>query len=880
MSNGTAEVDGRYGPYRVIRSLVRAPGAWLVEGRNDSEKRCILQLARCKPASDPKAKRDRQDYVNMIDAATKHLGNDPDIELLGHGAADEPDGSLMLYWALPWVEGADGLGRAYVNSPARLAEVALGLIKHMETRHERGRLAPTLTEQTLVLRPGRGPTQVGLPLHLPPGWLTSDVPAPRLAPEERDRSEPRLTGDLWRVGRTLRALGAQMTDWPESLKTFVDKMDAESIGDRFDDARAAVTELDGLKSTLESSRDDPADDLLPPPLPQAEGRGDTQISAGPPPLPTPPSDDLTRRLAQGAPIGKDAATVRLELGSKERRDLFGTDGAAPTEPAGDGGEDAGFGETLIDQPAPHIPQARATRNNGGDVPDPEATIQDISLKNLSREDDDPNSRNKEPPTRSTVWDKADAAAPPATKPVGPKGTVVGVRLINEPTGLRGGSKDLNMPSLLPPPGMPGSPEASGQDPSLLPPPQPHNAMHGAQMLPGPMVQGHMPNPGMPNPAMQNPGLQNPAMQTPGMQNPAMQNPAMQNPGMQNPMMPSPGMQNPAMANPAMGSPGLPGAHNPAMPGMQNRASYGHPTVPAITPMPGVAAEAGRYGRTPTTNLPPGADAYGPPTSADVNAPTPGSSSISILIAVVFFVAGVAAAVAGQTLLPNQAATDPKKQPLKVQSIHPAGEVLLQASPANAVVVSERDGQILGQTPMRFLVPSDVEYAVLVTADGHEPTRLILPTRGRLRTDLVPLDERPPCRIRLTTPEQEKLVGVGADVEIGDLYGINGAAVLRSPSGAGAWLVRCPALGGRASLTLPVRPAPALFKMSVMSPAGAEIAIDGQEKGKVPFKEDLKARFVRVKATTLRSGEAERWIPLFTTTRLKMPKPRAKNTNGP
>ncbi|MEO1337958.1 MAG: hypothetical protein AAFV29_20105, partial [Myxococcota bacterium] len=319
MSNGqrTGDVDGPYGPYRVQKPMVRAPGAWLVEGRTESDERCILQLARCKPASDPEAKRDRDEYVQMIEAATKHLSADADIKLLGHGTTEEPDGSLMLYWALPWVEGADQLGRAKVDSIEALIAAATVLLERMEQRHNRGRLAPILTEQVLVPLTERGFPQVGLPIHLPPGWLTADVPSPRLAPEERDRAEPRLSGDVWRVGRTLRALSAHLTNWPQELKAVIDKLDAESLSERFGNARMALIEVEALQSTNASS----VASIEEPPLPETSkppDRGETQIAGGPPGLPG------LRRL-NASPSGKDGATVRVELSDEERQTLFGED---------------------------------------------------------------------------------------------------------------------------------------------------------------------------------------------------------------------------------------------------------------------------------------------------------------------------------------------------------------------------------------------------------------------------------------------------------------------------------------------------------------------------------------------------------------------------
>ena len=439
----------------------------------------------------------------------------------------------------------------------------------------------------------------------------------------------------------------------------------------------------------------------------------------------------------------------------------------------------------------------------------------------------PSPRNqKSPPLAERSGDQADEAAPPLpTKPTGPKGTVVGVRLINEPTGLRG-SKDPNLPTLLPPPEIvsPGPDMPRAADPGAVPPGTPPlgTASHPAQMG----------SPAFPGPAVAQPALPGPA------------------PG------PYPG---PMSGTGPIGYAPQPHMHPPE-PGLAGMSPLASTPSSGVTPV------------MPSTGVHPVPDIA---TDTPAPAPAPKSSFVGVLVAVVFFLAGIAAAVAGQTFIaaPEPPPTTQTPGPTRLQTIHPAGEVLLQATPPEAVVVSEHDGQVLGSTPMRFLVPPDVDYAVLVTAAGHEPIRLELPKRGRMRTDLVPLDGRPPCRMLIKAPKREKLIGVSVEVAADDLYSIAGAAVLRSPSGRGAWLVRCPSLGGDSKVTLPERRPPTRHQLSVLSPAGATVSIDDAAKGPVPYRETLPARFTRVKAETPQFGAAERWVPLFAPTQLKMPKGR-------
>ena len=867
-SGQTSEAGGRYGAYEVKRNLVRAPGAWLVEAEDDQGVRCILQLARCKPATDPEAKRDRKEYVEMIDAATQHLAKDRGIELLAHGSAEEKDGSLMLFWALPWPDGADTLGHAQVDHPKQLTDMAVALLAQTAERHERGRLTPTLTEQVLILRPEQRPLQVGLPIHLPPGWLTSDLPSPRLAPEERDRAEPRLSGDIWRVGRTLRALGAHLTDTPTTLKECLDRMDAESLDERYPDAQGALTALETLRTEL-SAEDDALDGPpLPsssaveksddgvidePPLPRREDRasredrGDTQIS-----IPRPMHGEVSglEGLKNAPPIGKDGATVRVSLSEADRESLFGPESEQQTQLPTSRSRDLDQ-DTVINRPIPKAPSAAQSDD---------ATLQDVSLSALVKEGGsgsmnraDPAKLPKAPPTRRTVWDKADAAVPPPTKPVGPKGTVVGVRLINDPSGLRG-QNDPKLPSLLPPPEIvkPGSEPSVDRrtaEPSVRPAPTTPGPSGTVPMAPV-SVPGGAGAPMLPGPAI--------TPMAPGQVG-------------HGPMV-TPAGQVGLHGHPGYAAPVPPLSGPPAGPGDGSMIPGVSPMGPGI-PMPGADPYAPAQRRAPGTGEIPRQK----PRTKDVPVThVQSGSGISVMLGLIIFVAGVTCAIAAQALLfPPEESKPQAAAAVTAQTIHPAGEVLLQASPADAVVVSEADGQILGKTPMRFLVPKDSSYPILITAKDHEPTRLILPERGRLRTDLVPLEDRPPCRIQLKTPQAERLSAVAANVKVSETYRIKGAAVLRSSSGRGAWLVRCPSLGGTTVVGLKARLRPSTHRLAILSPPGASIAIDGQAEGKVPYRGEIRGRFVLVRAETVRSGASERWIPLFAPTRLKMPTPRGQ-----
>ncbi|MEM7678672.1 MAG: hypothetical protein AAF449_22050, partial [Myxococcota bacterium] len=604
------------------------------------------------------------------------------------------------------VEGAEQLGSAKVDSIDDLITAATALLQQIEQRHKRGRLAPILTEQVLVPIPARGFPQVGLPLHLPPGWLTADVPSPRLAPEERDRAEPRLSGDLWRIGRTLRALSAHLTDWPQDLKAVIDKLDAKSIGDRFGSTRTALIEVEALQSTQASE----GASIEEPPLPSTSDRGDrgdTQIAGGPPGLPG------LRPLKNAG--SKDNATVRIELSAEDQKTLYGTDEAVTQLPEASRRK-KGDGDTVIDKRSPWAMARAQTRVNtkpaltddlpsGGPKiqnPEPfgapdvdEATLQDVSLRTLAKGDDTPeglslseapSGRKKEAPTRRTVWDKADAVAPPPTKPVGPKGTVVGVRLINEPTGLRSG-QSTDVPAMLPPPQIisPAGEHSTDlrAEPGMLPPPQ--VPVHPTpQILPGPQIGPTTGSPGSLGPSL-------PTGHPPGYgrvpTTPAAgptSNPHIL-PGV------SPGRQAPFTPAPFTPAP------FPTQPGESRRAG----------PTTGSPVRSPYDGPTSSPSSRPGIGSPGIE-SPEIRSPSePNRAGLGILYALIFFAAGGAVTFAAQTYLLTPGTTQNDVPPARtVQTIYPAGEILLQASPREASVISEQDGRVLGQTPMRFLVPAN------------------------------------------------------------------------------------------------------------------------------------------------------------------------------
>ncbi len=211
-------------------------------------------------------------------------------------------------------------------------------------------------------------------------------------------------------------------------------------------------------------------------------------------------------------------------------------------------------------------------------------------------------------------------------------------------------------------------------------------------------------------------------------------------------------------------------------------------------------------------------------------------------------------------------------PTRPRSATPLHDVVVTASPPTAVVVSERDGLILGQVPQLIMVPPNLEVSVLIAARGHEPQRLILPHRGSVSTSLLPLPpDPPPCVLALPGGEPDAYEGVEATVQADGQLVIPGAAVIRAKdrrgARSGAWAIRCPAFGGQGSL-LHRRPSVVPARIEVDGPSGAVVYLNDRNVGPVPARKTVLGAFTKVSLrTAVRS--VSRWIPTETDVSVQM-----------
>jgi hypothetical protein len=207
-------------------------------------------------------------------------------------------------------------------------------------------------------------------------------------------------------------------------------------------------------------------------------------------------------------------------------------------------------------------------------------------------------------------------------------------------------------------------------------------------------------------------------------------------------------------------------------------------------------------------------------------------------------------------------------------IGPAGSVRVEATPENAILVGEHDGRLLGKPPIDLQVPPSTEVAILVAAHGHEPMRVALPDRGRISVMLEPRPDPDPCIVSLHIPGGAPTEGVaGAPGELGGGLEIMGAAVIRTTDGRGAWLVRCPDLGGEGVQSLEGRALPPDVELRVSKPIDMEVWIDGDLAGTSPLRRRMTPGFKRIRMIAGDGAAIDRWVPAFSDLDLELPSPR-------
>jgi hypothetical protein len=215
---------GRVGAFPLIREVVRAPGIWLFETRH-CDAPALLQIAVLRESASDAEQIARDHFERRLTAVTGSLLAEDPAALLAHGALDDPIGGRVLFWALPWIQRP--LAAIPVRSAIDLAEIGLALSRRLARRHAQDRCDPHLTEGAVMIAADRSSSWLlGLPLTFCSEWLSGEMPATRLAPEEALAGAPTPSGDLWRLGQTLAVLGAELPseETPPRLGQLIDRL--------------------------------------------------------------------------------------------------------------------------------------------------------------------------------------------------------------------------------------------------------------------------------------------------------------------------------------------------------------------------------------------------------------------------------------------------------------------------------------------------------------------------------------------------------------------------------------------------------------------------------------------------------------------------------
>ncbi|MCK6545491.1 hypothetical protein L6R52_06445, partial [Myxococcota bacterium] len=236
---------------------------------------------------------------------------------------------------------------------------------------------------------------------------------------------------------------------------------------------------------------------------------------------------------------------------------------------------------------------------------------------------------------------------------------------------------------------------------------------------------------------------------------------------------------------------------------------------------------------------------------------------------------VALVIAGLFALLSRTGREPVEQPILVASA--ANEVVLESDPPGATVVSEPDGEVLGKTPLVFLVAPESQASVFLVATGREPVRLALPERGGLTAKLAPLAGAD-CVVRLDAPEGIELEGVEADIGVNAERRIPGAAVVRAKPGQrlrGARIVRCPDLGGAKEQDFGLLRRTGATLVRVTAPEGATAYVNGEPIGRVPASGRTSAVFSVIRVDDASGGTEERIVPTPSEADVRMPVAKPK-----
>lgn len=242
-------LEGRYGAFSWRGLLAKGPGVILAEAVDVDGAPRLLQIVRCRPVQDDAERLRRLHLERVISQRTAGLLEEG---VIAHGVETELDGTRALYWILPWEARYAELALPERPDIGLIVRAGMVLASRLMQRHARGRTEPLLSAQLLLLGDVQHrATLVGLPVFVPPEWLSDDMAPPSLAPEEQVRVQLEPSGDLWRLGRTLRRLMEMGEVRSATLDDIIARLEKDDRALRTPRASQALAELEALAAELD-----------------------------------------------------------------------------------------------------------------------------------------------------------------------------------------------------------------------------------------------------------------------------------------------------------------------------------------------------------------------------------------------------------------------------------------------------------------------------------------------------------------------------------------------------------------------------------------------------------------------------------------------------
>lgn len=897
--------------------------------------RVILQYVRCRAARNDEDQRARYLYLRRVAHETASLFDEPDIRLIAHAGADEPDGARVAFWTQPF-DTLTALTKDSSLSPRDLVELGLLLARRLVLRHGKGRVDALLSEHVLF-RGTNGIKVAAIPVYVSSKWLTPGAIPARLAPEERAEKEPHASGDLWRLGHTLLSLAQQKTMMPSGLRALIGELTEPDLDKRTHDAPSAVAALETLLAEL------PTQDLRSIPPPDHPG-GSTRPSSVTTGIGTATTEDRARSPLDrnetvpdwGAAQAKDHATsprsdtvrdppqlgaslgdaipnlpplAALELSLSELPTLGGLGGPLP---------DLGVAPPADVSPAPFRPSGAI-----GDLLAPLERALDLNPGFTVRPQAQPIEED------AAIESKPLSVAPPAPRPevtqslpdtlaIRPSEDPLELKRIPEESALAPSANEAPSPTDAPVPNdAEGSSKAPSEgdalsesktssdganiadegpgDESLAKPlptasadalaitSVPPDFDRSSALASGPATAlGIDPSELKTNVEDYQPPTPSKPFDVPQVEAPEPKTRAESGPALQPPMSDTE-VQRIGAVKAAWDTPEYPSGASPWSAVVAARGTFrrgetdftGYPDE--LPPADALMAKASRPEAAPTP--PPAAfEPIAPRPPTDFEEAALGTSEIRAAVRVfnptkVALGAGLVLSILGLFILASREDAEPIPAGPSF-AVAPVHELVLSSDPPNARVYSEADGGALGSTPIRFLIPPGSESAVLVALDGYEPSRIVLSDRGRLVASLHPIAPSSSCEVRIASELRLESVD-GGEISRDAPTAVNGAIVIRAKvgqDGIGARIVRCPSLGGHDRAEPRFdRPWPPAT-IRVVQPAGGSAYLGGEPIGTVPTARRLIRAFSLVRVDDANGRSTSRWVPTVSDTEVQMPAP--------